>query len=90
LTANYSYSDRWSFSVDARYIKSQDPQLQGAIIDRTPKYVAVGANWRMTLHWTATLSASRVTELFQPPRLSLASSEVAVTLSRRFDRIKFQ
>jgi hypothetical protein len=90
LTANYSYSDRCSFSGDARYVKSQDPQLQGAIVERTPKYLAVSANWRLTENWTATLSASRVTELFQPPNLSLASNEVAVTLSRRFDHIKFQ
>jgi hypothetical protein len=90
LTANYSYSDRWSFSVDARYVKSQDPQLQGAIIDRTPKYLAVSANWRCTEHWTATLNASRLTERFQPSNLSLASNEVAITLFRRFDHIKFQ
>jgi hypothetical protein len=49
----------------------------------------VGATWRWTERWSATLTASRVMEQFQPG-LDLASSEVMITLSRHFDHIKFQ
>jgi hypothetical protein len=90
LTANYTLSERWSFSGDARYIKSQDPQLQGGILQRTPKILTIGASWRWTEHWTASLMASRIMEEFQPPGLDLASSEVMITLSRRFDHVKLQ
>jgi hypothetical protein len=90
LTASYTLSDRWSFTGDARYIKSQDPQLQGGILERTPKIFTVGATWRWTEHWTASLTASHVMEEFQPPGLDLASSEVMITLSRHFNHIKFQ
>jgi len=90
LTAAYNLSDRWSFTGDARYIKSEDPQLQGGILKRTPKIVAVGATWRWTEFWSATFTASRVMEQFQPPGLDLASSEVMITLSRHFNHLKFQ
>jgi hypothetical protein len=90
VSADYSLSERWSFSANAHYVKSQDPQLQGGIIERTPKYFTVGANWRWTENWTASLSVSRVTERFQPPGLTLSSNEVAITLSRRFNHINFQ
>lgn len=90
LTATFALSDRWSFSGDARYIESKDPQLQGGILERTPKAVTLGAAWRWTEHWTASLMVSRIVEEFRPPGYALASSEVMATLSRHFDHIKFQ
>jgi hypothetical protein len=89
LTATYTYSDRWSFTGDAHYVQAQDPQLQGGIVTRTPKYVSVGANWRCTEFWTVTFSASRVDELFQPPGISIGSTEVSIKISRQFNHIKF-
>lgn len=90
LTANYAYSDRWSFSLDAHYLKAQDAQLRGGMAQRTPIRVAAGASWRWTEHWTATLSASRISEQVRPPSVNLASNEVSLTLARRFDHTKFQ
>jgi len=90
VTATYSLSERWTLTADAHYLKSQDPQLQGGIIERTPKFLSLNANWRWTEHWTATLSASRVTERFQPPDINLASNEVTIGLSRRFNHIDFK
>jgi hypothetical protein len=89
-TANYNYSDRWSFNLDAHYLKAQDAQLRGGTFERTPIRLALGTSWRWTEHWTATLSVSRITERVQPPRVNLASNEVSMTLTRRFDHIKFQ
>jgi hypothetical protein len=90
VSANYAYSDRWSFGVDTRYLESQDPQLQGGIIDRNQKYVSLSANWRWTENWTATMGASLVSERFRQVDLGLSSNEVTITLSRRFNHIKFQ
>jgi len=90
LTAYYAYSARWSFGVDARYVNSNNPQLQGATIVEIPKYLGTSANWRWTENWTVTIGASRVVEKYQPPQLNLASSEVSITLSRSFNHIKFQ
>jgi hypothetical protein len=90
VSAIYSYSDRWSFSGDARYVRAQNPQLQGAVIVQTPKYLGISANWRWSEHWTVSLSASRIMERYQPPTINLSSNEVSITLSRQFDHIKFQ
>jgi hypothetical protein len=89
LTANYALSDRWSFSADAHYLKAEDQQLQGGIVDRTPRYLSVSANWLFNEYWSVTFSASRVTERFQPPGIDLASNDVMITLSRRFNHITF-
>jgi hypothetical protein len=71
-------------------LESQDPQLQGGIIDRTQKYISLSANWRWTENWTATMGASLVSERFRQVDLGLSSNEVTITLSRRFNHIKFQ
>jgi hypothetical protein len=90
MNANYTYSDRLSFGIDTRYLESQDPQLQGGLIDRTQKVVSLSANWRWTENWTATMGASLVSERFSQVNLGLSSNEVTITLSRRFNHIKFQ
>jgi len=90
VNANYSYSDRWSFSGDARYVRAQNPQLQGQVVIQTPKYLGITANWHWTEHWTVSLGASRVMERYSPPSVNVSSNEVSITLSRQFDHIKFQ
>jgi hypothetical protein len=90
LKASYSLSPRWSLSADARYVKSQNPQLQSAVTDFTVKYVGLSASWRWTEQLTLSMSASRVTERVQPPNYNVASNELTVTLSRQFNHIKFQ
>jgi hypothetical protein len=90
VTANYTYSDRWSFGVDARYVKAQIPQFQGAEYVQTPKFLGATANWRWTEHWTLSFGASRIVERVQPPPINVASSEVSITISRQFNHIKFQ
>jgi len=92
LSASYTYSDRLSFGTDVRYLKSQTPQQQAATQAVTPKLFGLSANWRWTERWTATLSASYVTEVYTPPTPSVhvSSSEVSITLLRQFDHIKFQ
>ena len=90
LQGTYSYSDRWSFSGDARYLKAQDAELEGQVVDRTLNYFTLSASWLWTEHWTVKLSASRVTERFQSPDVRLVSNEVALTLSRQFNHVKFQ
>jgi hypothetical protein len=87
--ANYTYSDRWSFGAGAYYQQSKNPQLQGGIITQTPKSISLNASWRWTEFWTATFAAARVTELFQPPGLTVASTEVSIKISRQFNHIKF-
>jgi hypothetical protein len=89
VAATYTYSDRWSFSAGAYYQQAKNPQLQGGIITQTPKSVSFSSSWRWTEFWTVTFAASRVTELFQPPGLTVASTEVSIKISRQFNHIKF-
>ena len=89
LTATYTYSDRWSFTAGAYYAQAQNPQLQGGIVTQTPKNISLSTSWRWTEFWTATLSAVRVEDRFQPPGNSIGSSEVSIKISRQFNHIKF-
>ncbi|MGO9633167.1 MAG: hypothetical protein ACLPX1_04625 [Steroidobacteraceae bacterium] len=90
VSANYSYSDRWSFTADAHYVRAQNPQLQGEVIIQTPKYLGITANWHWTEHWTLSLGASRIMERYSPPTVDISSNEVSITVSRQFDHVKFQ
>jgi hypothetical protein len=87
--ATYTYSDRWSFSAGGYYQQAKNPQLQGGIITQTPKSINLSASWRWTEFWTVTFAASRITELFQPPGLTVASTEVSIKISRQFNHLKF-
>jgi hypothetical protein len=89
VAATYTYSDRWSFSAGAYYQQAKNPQLQGGIITQTPKSISLSSSWRWTEFWTVTFAASRVTELFRPPGLTIASTEVSIKISRQFNHIKF-
>jgi hypothetical protein len=89
VAATYTYSDRWSFSAGAYYQQAKNPQLQGGIITQTPKSISLSSSWRWTEFWTVTFAASRITELFQPPGLTIASTEVSIKISRQFNHIKF-
>jgi hypothetical protein len=71
-------------------LKAQDAELEGQVVDRTLNYFTLSASWLWTEHWTVKLSASRVTERFQSPDVRLVSNEVALTLSRQFNHVKFQ
>ena len=90
MQGTYTYSDRWSFGADARYLKAQDAELEGQVVDRVLNFFTLSASWLWTEHWTVKLSASRVTEKFQSPDVRLVSNEVALTLSRQFNHINFQ
>lgn len=89
ISANYSYSERWSFGMDAHYLKARDPQLQGGLSERTPKYVSLNASWRCSEFWTATLAATRVVELFKPSNSEPTSNDVSIKFSRKFNPINF-
>lgn len=90
LTADYAYSERLSFGGDMRYAKSVSPQQLGQNSESIPKFIGINVRWRWTERWTATISASYVTERYAPPPVNVSSSEVSITLSRQFDHIKFQ
>jgi hypothetical protein len=89
VAATYTYSDRWSFDAGGYYQQSKNPLLQGGLFTQTPKSISLSASWRWTEFWTVTFAASHVTELLQPPGISLASTEVSIKISRQFNHIKF-
>jgi hypothetical protein len=85
----YTYSDRWSFGASAYYEQAKNPQLQGGLFTQTPKSISLNASWRWTEFWTVTFAAARVTELFQPPGFTVASTEVSIKISRQFNHMSF-
>ena len=89
VKSSFSLSDRWLLSADAHYVRAQNPQLQNIVTDLTIKYLTLTAGWRWTEQLTLSMSASRVTERGQSPNNGLASNELAITLSRQFNHIKF-
>jgi hypothetical protein len=89
LKANYTLSERWSFTGDVRAQRYQNPPASGAA-DVNVKYLGLSANWGWTEHWTVTLSAARVSETVQLPHYTVASNEVTLSLSHRFNHLNFQ
>jgi hypothetical protein len=90
LQANYALSARWSFGANASYLDSQDPQVEdGQVFDRHVDNFGLNASWLWTEHWTLTLGASRISERVRALHIDLASNEIGVTVSRKFDHISF-
>ncbi len=89
--AYYALTPRWSLSGDVRYIRTQNQQATGAAAVQSSYYknLTLNASWQWTERWTAALTASRVAVLFEPSRLGLASNQIAVTLTRKFDHLHF-
>lgn len=90
LQANYALSARWSLGANASYLDSRDPQVQGGqVSDRKVDYFDLNASWLWTERWTLTLDAARISERAQALHIDLASKQIAVTLSRKFNHISF-
>jgi hypothetical protein len=91
LKASYKVSERWSFGGDARYVRYENPPLGSlAPTDVTTRYFGLNANWGWTEHLTVTLSAARVVQsVFPAPFKDVASNEVTLTLSHRFNHLDF-
>jgi hypothetical protein len=93
LKAAYTLSERWSFSGDARLQTYQNPPVNGTVPRVTVQYYALAANWSWTEHLTLSLSGARVSNNVpasaESTRYSVASNEVTLTLSRKFDHLDF-
>jgi hypothetical protein len=93
LRAGYTLSERWSFTGDARAQRYRTPAIAGALLagDADVSYFGLSANWNWTEHWTLTLGAIRISDSVQAtPNYTVASNELTLTLSRRFNRLTFQ
>jgi hypothetical protein len=93
LKAAYTLSERWSFSGDARFQNYQNPPVNGTVPRVNVQYYALAANWAWTEHLTVSLVAARVSNYVpasaESARYSVASNEVTLTLSRKFDHLDF-
>jgi hypothetical protein len=90
LKASDKVSERWSFGADARYVRYQNPPVSGfAPTDVATKYFGLNANWNWTEHSTVTLSAARVVQAADSNHFDVASNEVTLTLSHRFNHLDF-
>jgi hypothetical protein len=97
VTGTYALSKRWSFSVNGQYVNASNPQLgesqqqpQTFETNYRTESLALSTAWQWTEKLTLTVSASRVTERIRSPNYDLAANELTITLSRRFDHLKFQ
>jgi hypothetical protein len=87
LGATYNMTARWSLGADARYVKSQNPQVQGEFFAQTVRSYSLNATWQWTETCTLTLAASRVAEQVPTYHFDGASNEATVTVSRKFGHI---
>jgi hypothetical protein len=96
LKTNYTVSERWSFGADGRYVRYQNPELINSTVAQinvlnviNVRYFGLKANWNWTEHSTVILSAARVVQGVDLSRFNVASNEVTLTFSHRFNHIDF-
>jgi hypothetical protein len=87
LQANYPYSDRLSFTANARRVKSENPQFFGPPIDQSYSVVSLTTAWRWTEKWTLTANATYITTTYAYTATNVATTGVMLELSRHFNRI---
>lgn len=85
---NYKLSERWSFGGDAKAQRYQNPPANGVFPNVNVKYLNLNGNWNWTEYWTVSLAAARITETGQG--IHVASNELTLTFSRRFNHITLQ
>jgi hypothetical protein len=89
LKATYTFSPRWNATADLRQVNYTNPEASGVFYDVRVPYASLTANWQWTEHWTLSLNASYVRETVHAFTFREASSELSVTLSRRFNHVDF-
>jgi hypothetical protein len=87
LHASYPYSERLSFTADARRVKSANPQFVGPAIHQSYSVVGLTTAWRWTEKWTLTANATYITTTYAYTATNVAATEITVALSRHFNRI---
>ena len=89
-SANYNYSERWTFGASAAWQNVADPVVTGGTSRRRFYNADVSASWRWTEQWTLTLHVSRLgqqytAQLGRPP-VNPTSNDVRFQISRQFYR----
>jgi hypothetical protein len=85
--ATYTLNERWSFGATLRWQRYQNPPGIGAPPEVIVRYGGINADWAWTEKWTVILGVARVADSYSASSFNVASNEVSVTLSRRFDHI---
>jgi hypothetical protein len=86
LHASYPYSERLSFSADARRVKSANPQFIGPAIHQSYSVVGLTTVWRWTEKWTLTANATYITTTYAYTAANVAATGITLSLSRHFNR----
>jgi hypothetical protein len=96
VNAGYVRSERWDFGLSAQWLKAVNPQvnageaqLNAQEFDNRYLNVHLTANWHWTPQWTASVTATRITEQYSPPAVSAGSNGVRLDLVRHFLRTQF-
>ena len=90
LSANYNYSERWIFGLNAVWQNILDPVVTGGSERRRFYDGDLWANWRWTEQWTVSLHVLKIGQQFAPqpeqPLVSPRSDDVRLEISRQFYR----
>lgn len=87
IQAGYPYSERLSFTADARRVNSENPQFVGPAIHQSYSVASLSTAWRWTEKWTLTASATYITTTYAYTATNVAATGITLALSRHFNRI---
>lgn len=85
--ANYTYSERWSFTANLSRQHNSNPAANGGSNQYNYNYATISANWHWTEQWVLTLQATRIDERYDVPAVTGTSSGVSLQISRQFLRM---
>ena len=87
VSANYGFSERWTFSAGAIWQNLSNPVIGGGSVDRRFYNVDFSAQWHWTEQWRVTLDARVLGQRYnQPVVVSAESSGLSLEISRQFYR----
>jgi hypothetical protein len=89
--ATYTISPRWSASLHEYHLSASDPSgVQGEYENRNVNTLTLDGTYQLTEQLTLDVALSRVDETYQASHLDLASNQLTLTLTQKFNHIDFQ
>jgi hypothetical protein len=86
LSANYVYSERWTFNTSISWRSNNNPIITGGSVEFQYYYGSISASWRWTEQWLMSLEAIKVVEQYGQPTTTGNSTGVSFQISRQFGR----
>ena len=84
VSANYGFSERWTFNASAAWQNLSNPVVGGGSADRRFYDIELSAQWHWTEQWSVTLGSRILGQRYDKLAVSAASNGLSLEISRQF------